>query len=118
MWSALFQLGPASCSDKDNPGPFYVYSKMSSQLFPRAPNSRRRLYTLGAHTLPSNWKPNEHTLSSLACELDASIDEVIALYLTGFLEIAFTRSFMYRNWDTAFRNCVRKDWLGVRHDLH
>lgn len=40
--------------------------------------------------------------------------QVLAQYLPDFKRTAVNRRFLYRDWDTAFANCIRNDWFGVR----
>lgn len=78
------------------------------------PNSKNRLGTPGAHTLPNDWRPTDKTLATLGRELGIAPNQVAAQYIEPFTHISTLRSLMYRNWDTGFRNCVRKDWPGLR----
>ena len=38
----------------------------------------------------------------------------IERYTAGFLDLCAANGYTYENFDAAFRNCVRKDWPGLR----
>lgn len=77
-----------------------------------APNSKQRTGTPGAHPLPSTWEPKRRTARRLAKELGISERDLLDRTLAPFREIAYARAFLYRDWDIAFSNCVRKAWIG------
>lgn len=87
---------------------------MSHVRIASTPNSKQRTGTPGAHPLPTGWEPKGRTVARLARRLGVSGEEVVRQYLDGFKRIAIGRGFMYRDWDTAFAFCVRKDWAEVR----
>jgi len=76
------------------------------------PNSKQRTGTPGAHPLPSTWEPKKRTVQRLAKELGVSESALLESTLAPFREIANERSFLYRDWERAFSNCVRKAWIG------
>lgn len=78
------------------------------------PNSRDRYGTPGAHPLPALWVPKLSTLNRLARELAVTPSAVLRDYLPILMRAATERTLLYRNWDTAFSNCVRKDWGNLR----
>ena len=83
--------------------------------FPKTlPNSKTRTGTPGAHPIPPAWLPKVRTAKRLASELGITSAVLLEQYLEAFRLICRRRSFLYRQWETAFSNCVRKDWCGIR----
>lgn len=77
------------------------------------PNSKQRTGTPGAHPMPPMWMPKRRTVKRLANELGVSEDALLDHFLDYFREVAMARDFLYRDWERAFSNCVRKVWPGL-----
>lgn len=78
------------------------------------PRHRRRINTPGAHPLPEDWQPNRRLLQRLSNKINVPPDQIKQQYEEPFKNHSRERSFLYRNWDTAFTMCVVKDWFNYR----
>ena len=63
--------------------------------------------------MPPMWSPRGRTVKRLAAELGVPEDALLSRFLGYFREVAMARHFLYRDWERAFSNCVRKAWPGV-----
>ena len=67
--------------------------------------------------VPEGWKPSESTCKAMATEFRLP-EGGIESYLSAFLDICASKGHEYADFDAAFRNCVRKDWPGLRINGH
>lgn len=63
--------------------------------------------------LPDDWSPGEKTTENLAREFSLTPED-IARYVGAFRDACAAKGYRYNDFDAAFRNCVRKDWPGLR----
>lgn len=61
------------------------------------------------------WMPKGHTVKRLAHELGVTEDALLDHFLDYFRDVATARGFLYRDWERAFSNCVRKGWPGLSY---
>jgi hypothetical protein len=64
--------------------------------------------------LPENWTPSERTVARLTAEFKFSNGDA-ERYVVAFRDACAAKGYTYANFDSAFSNCVRKDWPGFRN---
>ena len=64
----------------------------------------------GKRPIPDGWKPKPETLTGLSTELkiDASA------YVPAFIDSCLAKDYRYKDFEAAFRKCVRDDWPKLR----
>lgn len=64
---------------------------------------------------PDDWTPSAETALSLSKEFSLP-DGGIERYRQSFLDACKAKGYEYRDFDAAFRNCVRQDWPKFRQN--
>lgn len=65
-------------------------------------------------SLPENWTPAETTIASLHREFGLRVPEDVERYVAAFRDACHAKGYRYKDFDAAFRNCVRQDWPKLR----
>lgn len=65
----------------------------------------------GKSTIPDGWKPKPETLQALSLELKGAD---VAAYVEPFRDQCRAKDYRYKDFEAAFRNCVRQDWPKLR----
>jgi hypothetical protein len=64
--------------------------------------------------LPEGWKPKDETVESLGREFGLRVPEDVDRYVAAFHDACASKGYRYKDFDAAFRNCVRQDWPRLR----
>lgn len=67
--------------------------------------------------LPSDWSPHVKTSENLAREYSLSPEDM-KVYVGAFRDKCQAKGYRYRDFEAAFRNCVREDWPKLRAGRH
>lgn len=67
----------------------------------------------GKSVIPEGWKPKPETVESLTAQFgfDASA------YVAPFTDACKAKDYRYKDFEAAFRNCVRQDWPKLRDKM-
>lgn len=65
--------------------------------------------------LPEGWCPAEQTTERLRREFGLRVPEDVERYVVAFRDICRAKGYTYRDFDSAFANCVRQDWPKFRN---
>ncbi len=77
-----------------------------------AREDKKRINTSPGKTpLPEGWKPKPETLQALSLEFKGA--DVLA-YIEPFRDACRAKDYRYKDFEAAFRNCVRQDWPKLR----
>lgn len=68
----------------------------------------------GKHSIPESWKPSQNTIDSLSREFGLRVPEDVDRYVAAFADACHAKDYRYKDFDAAFRNCVRQDWPKLR----
>lgn len=63
--------------------------------------------------LPEDWQPSVETTENLAREFGLAPEDIVR-YVGAFRDACAAKGYRYKDFDAAFRNCVRKDWPKFR----
>jgi len=66
--------------------------------------------------LPDGWKPKSETVGNLSREFGLSVPEDVDRYVAAFHDACASKGYRYKDFDAAFRNCVRQDWPKFRQN--
>ena len=91
-----------SSNDAPNPNP-------NPNPNPKEKTTRRK----ASLPVPVDWKPNSKTQQRAIDEFVLTMTQ-IENYRIAFLDICQAKGYTYANIDSAFMNCIRKDWPGLR----
>jgi hypothetical protein len=76
---------------------------------------KRRDKTYSAKTsLPDDWSPSELTIATVSRNFGLRVPEDIDRYVAAFRDACQANGYRYKDFDAAFRNCVRQDWPKLR----
>lgn len=64
--------------------------------------------------LPTDWTPSANTVKNLSRELGLRVPEDVDRYVAAFHDACRAKGYRYKDFDAAFRNCVRQDWPKYR----
>jgi hypothetical protein len=65
-------------------------------------------------SLPEGWKPSEQCVGNLSREFGL-VPEDVDRYVAAFHDACRAKGYRYKDFDAAFRNCVRQDWPKYRN---
>ncbi len=66
--------------------------------------------------VPDDWQPTQRTAEKLAAQYRFTNGDA-ERYLEAFKDQCKAKGYEYRDFDAAFRNCVRADWPKFRNGL-
>lgn len=104
----------ANPSQNDAPSPSPSEHLSSIAVPAGVPKSKNRTGTAGATLLPDEWRPKPSDVSKLAVEFGLPGSTIAGPYVDGFRDACQAKGYRYRDFDAAFRNCVRQDWPRLR----
>jgi hypothetical protein len=64
--------------------------------------------------LPDDWIPADKTVTDLSREFGLRVPEDVSRYVAAFRDACKANGYTYKDFDAAFRNCVRQDWPKLR----
>jgi hypothetical protein len=64
-------------------------------------------------TIPPGWAPDTKTIEWCKREFGL-VPEAVERYRFAFIDACEAKQYRYRDFDAAFRNCVRQDWPKMR----
>ncbi len=64
-------------------------------------------------TVPEDWRPSRETVENLGREFGL-VPEDVERYIAAFHDACKAKDYRYRDFEAAFRNCVRQDWPKYR----
>lgn len=67
--------------------------------------------------LPDDWKPKQQTVENLGREFGLRVPEDVDRYVVAFHDACKAKGYRYKDFDAAFRNCVRQDWPKFRNGM-
>ncbi len=73
----------------------------------------KRPKSKGSNPVPKDWEPKPETVEELSAEYRFSNGDA-ERYVAAFKDQCAAKGYTYKDFDAAFRNCVRKDWPGFR----
>ena len=79
---------------------------------PPVPKSKTKPKT-EKQPLPDGWYPSESTITDLSNEFALRAEDVDR-YVSGFRDACAANGYTYKDFNAAFRNCVRQDWPKLR----
>lgn len=65
--------------------------------------------------LPADWQPGPQTVEGLSREFGLVPEDVVR-YVAAFHDACHAKGYRYKDFDAAFRNCVRQDWPHLRQN--
>ena len=65
-------------------------------------------------SLSPDWRPSHDTVSALSAEFHLRVPDDIDRYIAAFRDACTAKGYEYKDFDAAFRNCVRQDWPKLR----
>jgi len=65
-------------------------------------------------SIDPDWKPSKQTVEQLSREFGLRVPEDVERYVAAFHDACSSKDYRYRDFDAAFRNCVRQDWPKFR----
>jgi hypothetical protein len=69
----------------------------------------------GYREVPEGWTPKDTTVESVGREFGLRVPEDVDRYVAAFHDICRAKGYRYKDFDAAFRNCVRQDWPKLRN---
>lgn len=67
----------------------------------------------GLSQVPEDWNPKATTVENLSREFGL-VPEDVTRYVAAFHDACKAKGYRYKDFDAAFRNCVRQDWPKLR----
>jgi hypothetical protein len=67
-------------------------------------------------TIPPGWAPDGKTVDWCKREFGL-VPEAVDRYRFAFIDICEAKQYRYRDFDAAFRNCIRQDWPKFRQNV-
>lgn len=67
----------------------------------------------GKTPIPDGWQPNQKTIYTLTAEIGMDASP----YIEPFIDACRAKDYQYKDFDAAFRNCVRQDWPKLRDGI-
>jgi hypothetical protein len=64
--------------------------------------------------LPEGWNPKPETVENLSAEFGLRVPHDTDKYVSAFRDACASKGYRYKDFDAAFRNCVRQDWPKLR----
>ena len=64
--------------------------------------------------LPEDWEPSRQTVERVSREFGLRVPEDVQRYVAAFRDVCRARAYEYKDFDSAFANCVRQDWPKLR----
>lgn len=65
--------------------------------------------------VPDGWTPSEQCVENLSREFGLRVPEDVNRYVAAFHDACKAKGYRYKDFDAAFRNCVRQDWPKLRN---
>jgi hypothetical protein len=88
-----------------------VYHVRSTNVSTR--EEKRRGTNKQLSLIPDGWTPKPETVQTLTAQFSLRPEDV-PLYITAFHDACNAKGYRYKDFDAAFRNCVRQDWPKLR----
>ena len=76
-------------------------------------NTSARSRGAGKTAIPENWQVGETSIEYCKREFGL-VPEAIERYRVAFVDACKAKDYRYKDFDSAFRNCVRQDWPQYR----
>jgi hypothetical protein len=65
-------------------------------------------------SLPDDWEPSSKTVERVSREFGLRVPEDVIRYVAAFKDVCRAKGYEYKDFDSAFANCVRQDWPKLR----
>jgi hypothetical protein len=65
-------------------------------------------------SLPEDWEPSSTTVERVSREFGLRVPEDVIRYVAAFKDVCRAKGYEYKDFDSAFANCVRQDWPKLR----
>jgi hypothetical protein len=95
-----------------------VNASVTQSALPREEKRRSTTTSLSGGSkepLPKDWFPKENTVDDVSREFGLRVPEDVNRYVAAFRDTCEANGYRYKDFDAAFRNCVRQDWPKLRN---